>query len=481
MINFRIIARVFSIIIIAEGFFMLLSSGVSFFYGERGSLFLSAIITIVSGILVFTPLRNEEKLSGQKEGFVIVTGMWLIASVFGTLPYLLSGTIRDFSSAFFESASGFTTTGVTVFDDPGILPRGILLWRSLTQWMGGLGFIIISMSVLQVYKTVNVHLPIQDFTGQHAGDKIHPKTEEAVKRLISAYIVLTIVEAMLLFAGGMEAFDAVCHSLTTISTGGFSTHAAGISVYSSPVIIIIMTVFMFLSGTSMTFFYFMVKRNFDKIRKNEELRFYLIACLGFVLLSSLVLWITGKYPAGRAFLEGSFQAVSTLTTTGFYHADFNQWGGVMILLIFILMFTGGTSGSASSGLKIIRLLLVIRNARTEMKRMIHPNAFIPVRLDHKPVPGVIINNLLVFIILYIMMICLCSLVISIMGYDLLTSFSTSSALLGNIGPSPGSFGPGASYASVPASAKIFFSFIMMAGRVELFSLFVIFTSEFYRR
>ncbi|MBN1107545.1 MAG: hypothetical protein JXR66_08845 [Bacteroidales bacterium] len=481
MINFRIIARFFSLIIIAEGLFMLLASGVSFIYGERGSLLLSAIITIVSGILVFTPLRNEEKLSGQKEGFVIITGMWLIASFFGTLPYLLSGTVRDFSDAFFESVSGFTTTGVSVFSDPGTLPRGILLWRCLTQWMGGLGFIIISLSVLQVIRTINIHLPIQDFTGQHAGDKIHPKTGEAAKRLISAYTVLTILEALLLFAGGMEPFDAVCHSLTTLSTGGFSTHAAGISTYSSPLIVITITVFMFLAGTSMTFFYFTVKRNFEKIRKNEELRFYLFTCLGFVMLSSLILWMTGRYPAGSAFLEGSFQAVSTITTTGFYHTDFNQWGGVMILIIFILMFAGGTSGSASSGLKIIRLLLVIRNARCEMRRMIHPSAYIPVRLDHKPVPGVIINNLLVFIILYVMIISFCSLVISIMGYDLLTSFSTSAALLGNIGPAPGSFGPAASYADVPAAAKIFFSFIMMAGRVELFSLLVIFTTGFYRR
>jgi trk system potassium uptake protein TrkH len=480
MINFRIVARIFSLIIIVEGLFMLLSSAVSFLYGEPGSLLLSAIITIVTGVLVFTPLRHEEKLSGHKEGYIIITGMWLISSLFGTLPYLLSGTISNFPDAFFESVSGFTTTGATVFGNPESLPYGILFWRSITQWMGGLGFIIISMSVLQVVKTINIHLPIMDFSGQ-TGDKIHPKTGESAKRLIAVYALLTGVETILLIAGGMNIFDAVCFSLTTISTGGFSTHHGSISTFGSPFIIITITVFMFLAGTSMTIFYFAVKRNFEKIKKNNEFMFYLITCMGFIIISSLVLWATGVFHPGKAFLEGSFQAISIVTTTGFYHSDFNQWGGLMMLLIFIMMFTGGTSGSASSGLKIIRLLLVTRNARHEMRRMLHPSAHIPVRLDQKPVSGLIINNLLVFLILYIMVICLSSLVISIMGFDIVTSISTSAALLGNIGPAPGSFGPFSNYASLPVAAKVFFSFIMMAGRVELFSLLVIFTAGFYRR
>jgi trk system potassium uptake protein TrkH len=480
MINFRIIARVFSLVIIVEGLFMLLSAAVSFLYKEPASLLFSAIITIVAGVLVFTPLRNEEKISGHKEGYIIVTGIWLIMSLFGTLPYLFSGTIRNFGDAFFESMSGFTTTGATILTDIESQPHGILFWRSITQWMGGIGFIIISLSVLQVVKTINIQLNITEFTGQ-TGDKIHPKITEAAKRLITIYIILTGVESILLMTGGMSLFDAVCHSFSTMSTGGFSTRNSGIGAFGSPYILIILTLFMFLAGTNMTIVYFGLKRNFSKISGNNEFVFYILTCLAFMFGSSLILWLTQDYSAGNAALEGSFQAVSVITTTGFYHTDYLQWGNLMILLIFIMMFTGGTSGSASSGIKIIRLLLITRNTRHEMRRMIHPNAFIPVRLDNKIVPQSIINNLLVFITLYFVVVCVSSFGISLMGYDIVTSFSTSAAMLGNIGPGLGSFGPFTNYASVPMTGKWFFSFLMLIGRLELFSILVLFTGSFYRR
>lgn len=480
MINFRIIARVFSLVLVIEGLFMLLSAAVSFLYKEPASLLFSGIITIVTGILVFTPLRNEEKLYGNKEGYIIVTGIWLILSLFGTIPYLLSGTIKSFGDAFFESISGFTTTGATILTNVESQLHGILFWRSLTQWIGGIGFITISMSVLPVVKTINIPLTITDFTGQQA-DKINPKTKEIAKRLITIYIILTLAEAVLLISGGMNVFDAVCHSFSTLSTGGFSTKNVGIAAFGSPYILIVLTVFMFLAGTNMTLIYFGVNRNFKKITGNNEFNYYIITCLAFIILGAVALFHQPGYPIGKALLEGSFQVISVITTTGFYHSDYNLWGGFMILIIFILMFTGGTSGSASSGLKIIRLLLLTRNARHEMKRMIHPNAIVPVRLDHKIVSQVTINNLLVFITLYFLLICLSSFVVSIMGYDIITSFSTSAAMLGNIGPGIGSFGPFTNYAGVPMAGKWFFSFLMLIGRLELFSALVLFTRGFYRR
>jgi trk system potassium uptake protein TrkH len=480
MINFRIIARVFSLVLIIEGLFMLLSAAVSFLYKEPASLLFSAIITIVTGILVFTPLRNEEKLYGNKEGYIIVTGIWLILSLFGTIPYLLSDTITNFGDAFFESISGFTTTGATILTNVESQLHGILFWRSLTQWIGGIGFIIISMSVLQVVKTINIPLTITEFTGQQT-DKINPKTKETTKSLITIYVILTLAEAVLLIFGGMNVFDAVCHSLSTLSTGGFSTKNAGIAAFGSPYILIVLTIFMFIAGTNMTLIYFGVNRNFKKITGNNEFNYYIITCLVFIILGAVALFHKPGYPIGKALLEGSFQVISVITTTGFYHCDYNLWGGFMILVIFILMFTGGTSGSASSGLKIIRLLLLTRNARHEMRRMIHPNAFVPVRLDHKIVSQATINNLLVFITLYFLLVCLSSLVVSIMGYDIITSFSTSAAMLGNIGPGLGSFGPFTNYAGIPMAGKWFFSFLMLIGRLELFSVLVLFTGGFYRR
>jgi len=480
MVNFRIIARVFSLVLIIEGLFMLLSAAVSFLYKEPASLLFSAIITIVTGILVFTPLRHEEKLYGNKEGYIILTGIWLILSLFGTLPYLLSGTIRNFGNAFFESISGFTTTGATILTNIESLPHGILFWRSITQWIGAVGFILISLSLLPVVKTINIQLSMTDFIGQ-ASDKIHPRIKEAAKRLITIYIILTLAEAILLVIGGMSLFDAICYSFSTMSTGGFSTHDNSVTSFGSPFILIVLTIFMFIAGINMTLVYFGGKGNFKKITGNNEFIFYAVICLIFIITGSFILWENSIYPGGIALLQGSFHVVSIITTTGFYNMDYYTWGSLMIIILFILMFTGGMSGSASSSLKIIRLLLATKNARQEMKRVIHPNALIQVRVDHKIIPHDLIYNLLVYITLYFMVICVSALVVSFMGYDIITSFSTSAAMLGNIGPAIGSFGPFNTYASAPLAGKWLFTFLMLLGRLELISVLILFTRNFYRR
>lgn len=480
MINFRIIARVFSLVLVIEGLFMLLSAVVSIIYGEHSSLILSGIITTVTGVLVFTPLHNEEKLYGNKEGYIIVTGIWLVLCLFGTIPYLLSGTIKDFGDAFFESMSGFTTTGASIITNVESLPHGILFWRSLTQWLGGLGFIIISLSVLQVVKTINIQLTLTDFTGQPT-NRIHPKIKEATKRIITIYVMLTLSESVLLMFGGMNLFDALCHSFTTISTGGFSTRNDGIASFNSPWILMVLTVFMFLAGTNMTLVYFGLKRNFKKILENNEFIFYSITCIIFILVTSFLLMSKQEFSTGKAFLEGAFQSISIITTTGFYHTNFNLWGTFLILIIFLMMLTGGMSGSASGGLKVIRLLLITKTTRHEMRKLIHPSGFIPVRHDKKIVPQSIISNLLVFITLYFLILCFSSLIIALMGNDIITSFSTSASLLGNIGPGLGNFGPFSNYSAVPMIGKWFFSLLMLVGRLELFSVLVLFTGGFYRR
>ncbi len=482
MINFRVIARVFSLVLVVEGLFMLLPAAVSFYYKEdtASPLLFSAIITAVTGVIVFTPLRNEEKLSGSKEGFIILTGIWLLLSLFGTLPFLLSGSIRSFGNAFFESMSGFTTTGATILTDIESQSHGILFWRSITQWIGGIGFVLISLSVLPVVRTINVQLTISDFTGQTA-DKIHPRVKEASKRLITIYTVLTLSESVLLMIGGMPLFDAICHSMSTMSTGGFSTRNDGIAAFSSPLILVVLTIFMFLAGTNLTLIYFGIKRNFKKVTGNSEFIFYTIICIVFIIAGSSALWIKGIFPAGKAILGGAFHVVSVITTTGYYNSDWNTWGNFLMLFIFILMFTGGTSGSPSGSLKIVRLLLATINARHEMRKMIHPNAVLPVQLDKETIPQSLVYNLLVFITLYFLVTCLSSLVISFMGYDVVTSFSTSAAMLGNVGPALGSFGPFTNLSEVPMAGKWFFSFLMLAGRLELFSVFIILSGGFYRR
>jgi trk system potassium uptake protein TrkH len=481
MINFRIIARVFSLLLIVEGLFMLLTAGVSYLYQDNATspLFYSALITIVTGIIVFTPLMNEEKVYGNKEGYLIVTGMYLIFSLFGTLPFLLSGSITNFGDAFFESMSGFTTTGATILTDIESLPNGIVLWRSLTQWIGGLGIIFISLSVLPVFRSMTIQLASAEFSGQPT-DKIHPRIKDAAIRLITIYLLLTLSEFILLIIGGMPVFDATCHSLSTLSTGGFSSRNNGIADISSPFIMAIISIFMFIAGINMTCIYFGLKGNFSKVFNNNEFIFYSLITFFFIVIVSLVLIINSGFPAGKAIMDGAFHVVSIITTTGFYTSDYNMWGSLIIIIFFVLMFTGGMAGSTSGGIKIVRLLLITKNSRHELKRLIHPNGFIPVRIDKRIIAQSTVYNLLVFITIYFLLVCGAAFTISFMGYDIITSFSTAASMLANIGPGLGTFGPFTDFSAMPVGGKIFLSSLMLIGRIELLSFMILFSKAFYR-
>ncbi len=481
MINYRIIARIFSQVLIFEGLFMLVTAAVSWIYQEHSasSFFYSALITMVTGVLVFTPLRNEERAYGTREGYIIITGIWLIFSVFSTLPFIFSGSTDNFSDAFFESLSGFTTTGATIFTDIESLPKGILFWRSLIQWLGGIGIIVISLYVLPVIKALHIQLSTTEFSG-HITDKIHPKVIETTKRLIFIYILITLVEALILIIGKMPLFDAVCHSFSTLSTGGFSTRNNGISAFTSPFIRAVITFFMFIAGTNMALMYFAIKGNFKKISANSEFILYLLLGLGFSLIVATILHLKSGFPVGDAILNGFFHVISILTTTGFYTQDYNLWGSFLILIIFILMFIGGMAGSTSGGIKIVRLLIIAKNNRKELRRLIHPTAYLPVRVDKKTVHQNIVYNLLVFTTLYFITLSIGTMIISFMDYDIITSFSTSASMLGNIGPGIGTFGPFTNYANLPVAGKWFLCGLMLLGRLELLTVLILFTRSFYK-
>ena len=481
MINFRIIARILSMVLIAEGLLMLVSAGISVLLRDdtASSFLYSAIITIVTGIISFTPLRTDEKVYGNREGYIIVTATWILFSIFATLPFLFSGSIDNFTDAFFESVSGFTTTGATILSELESLPKGILLWRSLTQWAGGIGIIIISLSVFPIIKSVNIQLATSEFSGQQA-DKIQPRFIESVKRLVSIYILLTVIQAALLTLAGMPFFDAVCHSFSTLSTGGFSTNSSGIAAFQTPWIKIILTIFMFIAGINLPLIYFALNGNIKKITGNNEAGFYLLLVLSFIFVSSVILFFSEGFKPARALSESIFHIVSIISTTGYYTLNFSQWGNIMILIIFILMFTGGTSGSTAGGIKIIRLLLITKNYRKELHRVIHPNAVIPVRLDEHNVNQNNIYYLLVFITLYFIIVCSGAFIISLMGYDIVTSFSTVASMLANIGPGLGDFGPFTNYASVPVAGKYFLAGLMLIGRLELLTFIILFSKSFYR-
>jgi trk system potassium uptake protein TrkH len=481
MINYRIIARAFSLLLIVEGLFMLVSAGVSFLYHEHAasSFCYSAIITIVTGVLVFSPFRNEERIYGNKEGYIIVTGIWLIFSLFGTLPFLISGSITSFGDAFFESMSGFTTTGATILPDVETMPNGILFWRSLTQWLGGAGIIFISLSLIPVFKSLNIQVSAAEFSGQQT-DKIHPRIKDAAKRLIAIYSLLTCLEIALLIIGGMPFFDAICYSFSTLSTGGFSTHNNGMAAFSTPYIMIVIIIFMFIAGTNMTLVYFGLKGNIKKVLGNNEFIFYSIICFVFIAIVTLVLYVNSGFTFGKALIEGAFHVVSLITTTGFYTQSHTSWGSIILIIFFILMFTGGMAGSTSGGIKVVRLLLITKNNRQELKRLVHPNAFMPVRVGRRVISQGTIYNLLVFIILYFFIMCFGAFIISCMGYDIITSFSTSASMLGNIGPGLGTFGPFTNYSAIPMAGKWFLSVLMLLGRLELLTVLILFSKNFYR-
>ena len=479
MVNFRIVAKVFSLALIIEGFVMLLAAVVSFIYHDpSGSLVLSGILTVISGGMVYSPLRKEEKINGSKEGYLILTGTWIIISLAGTLPYILSGTIPNFGNAFFESVSGFTTTGATIITNVERVSHGILFWRSATQWIGGLFFIIISLSILPVKQT-NIQLSIDDFSGMPA-NKINPRTIESSKRLIAIYLILTIVETILLLVGGMSLFDSVCHSMSTISTGGFSTKNDGVSAILSPYLIVVMTVFMFLAGSNMTLFYFGAKKRFSKISRNNEFLFYLTIFLLFAIWGTFVLTINGSFSPGRSILESSFQTASMISTTGYFISDYNTWGSFMVYTLIILMIIGSSSCSAGGGLKGIRLLLLGKIIGSQMKNTIHPNAVVPLRMGDKVISSSMATKVLIIIIIYLIILSIGAIVMSLMGYDTLTSFSFTASMLSNVGHSPGSIGPFGSLASLPMLGKQFLVILMIIGRLEFMSVLILLTKGYYK-
>lgn len=481
MINYRIIARALSQVLILEGLFMALAGLVSYIFreGEAYSFLYSAIITLVTGILVFTPLRDTEKTYGSREGYIIITGIWILLCAFSTLPWLFSGASTSFTDAFFESMSGFTTTNATIYKDPGSLPHGILFWRSLTQWLGGMLTITLSMYILPISKTLNIQLPTSEFSGQ-VTDKIHPRVLKAAKLLVILYTGFTMAEVAMLVVGKMSFFDAVCHSFTTISTGGFSTHSNGIAAFESPYIRIVITVFMFLAGTNLALVYFFFKGDHKKMTGNNEFVFYSILAGGFSIIVAILLFAgTGK-TTGRSLLSGFFHVVSIITTTGFYFEDYSLWHTSALLIIFLLMFTGAMAGSASGGIKMIRLLIIARTNRKEIKHLLHPDAILPVHVDKETIPKGILLNLMIFAALYLITVCSGAIVISFMDYDLITSLSTSASIVGNIGPGLGSFGPFSDFSTIPVAGKWFLSLLMLLGRLELMGVVILLSGSFYK-
>ncbi len=482
MIKFKIILNILGKLLIGESFFLFLSFAVSVLYQETNTTlaFLnSGLIALAIGTLSYLFSKGVKKDLGKREAYIIVSLVWVIFSIFGSLPYLLSGTIPTITDAFFETMSGFTTTGSSILNNIEALPHGILFWRSLTQWMGGMGIIVMFLAILPTLGIGGRELFVAEVPGP-LPDKLTPRIKETARNLWVLYMAFTLLETILLYAGGMSLFDALNHSLTTMATGGYSTKQASIGFYNSPYIQYTIIFFMFVAGTNFTLSYALITGRFSKMYKDDEFRFYMLLILSFAIIIAVGLFAFDKITGEKAFRDALFTVVSIMTTTGYATVDYVQWTPFLSMLVFVLFFVGGSAGSTGGGVKVVRILLLFKNSFHELKRLIHPNAVIPIRYNTKPVHQKTVTNILAFFIFYIIIFMLSSLLMSLWTPDIYEAFSAVATSLGNIGPGFGGIGPSESFSHLPNLAKWFLSFLMMLGRLELFTVLVLFSPAFWK-
>ncbi len=473
---------------------MLLSTLISFIYQDGVTMRLLLAGSIVSGLggLIMYLTKNHRKELNKREGYIVVAFGWIVMSLSGTLPYIITQAIPSFTDAFFETMSGYTTTGATILNDIEIVPEGVLFWRSLTHWIGGMGIIVLAIAILPLLGIGGMQLFAAEAPGPNA-DKLHPRITDTAKRLWLIYFAYTAAETILLQFAGMSFFDAINHSLCTLSTGGFSTKNASVAYWNGqPLIQYIIIVFMFLAGTNFILSYFAFKGRIQKAINDEEFRWYLRFIVMFTIITAAIIYFNADFAissidhpqiygkAEAAFRHALFQVISVITTTGFVTADFTLWTPFLLVFFFGLMFLGGSAGSTSGGVKVVRHMILIKNGFLEFRRALHPNAILPVRYNDRAISGDIVFNILGFFILYMLSFIIGALVFSMFQIDFESAVGLSASSLGNVGPALGNFSPVNNYAALPALGKWWAAFLMLIGRLELFTVLILLSPFFWR-
>ena len=482
------------VLLVFNGGFMLIPAIYSWFTQESVafSIAVSAIISIFIGLLAMFFTKNHDKDISQREGYLIVSLGWLFMVLSGMLPYVLSGEIKGIENIFFETMSGYTTTGASIVNDIEALPEGILLWRSLTHWIGGMGIIVLAVAILPLFGIGGMQLFSAESPGPSA-DKVKPKIADTAKRLWLIYFGYTLSETILLKVAGMTWFDASNHALSTLSTGGFSTKNASLAYWNDiPSIQYIVIFFMFLAGTNFVVSYYAFKGKISNVLHNEEFKWYFLFIIGATAITSLSIYYFSdptiasiEYPMvfgeiESALRHGLFQVLAIITTTGFVSADYTLWTPLLTVLFFGLFFLGGSAGSTSGGIKVIRHLIMIKNGFQEFRRILHPNAILPVRYKGSSVDQKIVYNVLGFFILYSLSFIIGAAVFAGTGLDFETALGASASSLGNVGPAFGELSPVDNYASLSVFGKFWSSFLMLIGRLELFTVLILFTPYFWK-
>ena len=483
-------------LLVFNGGAMLISSLVSLIVddGAVREITLSATIVIISGLLLMSFFKNNSRKINKRDGYLIVTIGWLTMVFSGMVPYYLTDSITYFPNLLFETMSGYTTTGSTIINDVEALPKSIIFWRSMTHWLGGMGIIVLAIAILPLLGIGGMQLFSAEAPGTGiSSDKIHPRISDTAKRLWMIYVGLTIAETILLNFAGMSFFDAINNSMSNIASGGFSSKNESIGYWNNmPFVQYIIIIFMFLAGTNFILIYFGLTGKIKKIIQNTEFKWYVSFISVFTIIVTTVLFISvdlnetdifhpqvyGKFES--SFRHALFQVVAITTTTGFVTGDFISWTPFITMFFFGIMFLGGSSGSTSGGVKILRHLILIKNGILEFKRSLHPNAIIPLRHNSSVVEKPIVIHVLAFFILYLILFIIGAGVLSLLGLDFISAIGGAASSIGNVGPALGTLGPLNNFDSLPVLAKYWCSFLMLVGRLELFTVLILFTPFFWK-
>lgn len=491
-IDFLVVLGILGSFIFFLGFALLLPLIIDLIYQEHfwDSWLISAAIAFGIGGTLWYFFKPDEEVR-IREGFLVVSLTWLLLSLVGGLPFIISGVLPSYTDAVFETMSGLSTTGSTIlggitsdgFANPQIedIPNSFLFWRSLSQWLGGMGIIVLSLAILPLLGIGGMQLFQAESPGPTT-DKLTPRVQETAKLLWVVYVALTGLEFLLLWIHpAMDWFEALNHSFATLATGGFSTRNASIAAFDSSYIDIIITIFMFLAGINFAMHFRLLNGDHKSFFNNRETRFYTLITLIGIIGISFSLWHFDGRPILEALRYGAFQVVAIITTTGFGTDNYQLWYSFGAFFLFLFFFTGGSSGSTSGGIKMIRWMILIRNTGREIKQIIHPKAILPVRIGEQAIDSNIQRTVLSFFILYIFIFALGAFTISLFDYDLLSSVGASISALGNIGPGWGEFGPTDSFAKLPYLAKWVLILLMMIGRLEIFTVLIIFSPAFWKQ
>ena len=480
--NLKVIGNIIGILLLINGLLMLTAVPFGIYHGEgswKGILVASLVNSVIGFLLYYNTKDNENKELKRRDGYLIVILSWIAMSLFGMLPYIFTDQISNVPDAFFETVSGYTTTGASILNDIEILDHGILYWRSLTQWIGGMGIIVLAVAILPFLGIGGMQLFVAEAPGVSV-DKLQPRIKETAMRLWQIYISFTVVLFFILWAEGMNSFEAVNHAMTTFATGGFSTKNASIGYFESPLIQYTIILFMFISATNFTLTYFAIKLDFKKVFQNEEFRIYSSFIIFLTAIVFITLYLIDSSYAEETFRSALFSVVSIITTTGFTTVDFTGWTEFITILFFILMFFGASAGSTSGGIKIVRHVVLLKNSYIELKKQLHQQGVFILRFNNSKVPQSVVTNILAFMMLYVVIFSIGSVIMTLMGVDFITAIGSVAATLGNIGPGIGDVGPASNFSSIPDAGKYFLSLLMLIGRLELLTFLLILTPAFWK-